>query len=316
MYPIFGYTLPAGLLALASLHAPAASSSPRILPGLRASLVCAYDFEHPAPDDPARELDQGASGAALLLVNGGSAMRVADSPAGSGPGHSLQTRQITTTPPVPDDWKSGNYQAGGLPALAPFRAAAGITLMGWVKSTAPALRPALDLAAKAPGGRYPGVCLFGLLHGASDGHHVRALVEFIHVDGKLRLVALGRRRDAGPALVLAASAEPDTILPPDTWVHLAATFDYTRGVCVLYRDGHPLDTLPLRAGDPWALAEDREPAGCSDTLPTGIKIGGSHPQNTRDRNPFDGRFDDLFFFNRALSPEEILRQYAHARARD
>jgi hypothetical protein len=44
-------------------------------------------------------------------------------------------------------------------------------------------------------------------------------------------------------------------------------------------------------------------------LPTGIKIGGSYPQNTQERNPFDGRFDDLMFFDRALTAEEVRLQF-------
>lgn len=297
--------LAAALVLAAAL--PAAAATPRILPELREALVCAYDFEHPDAGDPALERPLGVSEIPIHLIGAPpDAMRAPDA---ARPGLSLRTRAARDGAPA---WKAGIHRDGGVPGLARFRAVSGITLMGWVKSAAPALAP----AAKSSGGRHAGVCLFGLLHGASDGHHVRALVEFIRVDGSLRLVALGRRRDDGPALVLAASAAPDAILPPDTWVHLAATFDYARGVCALYRDGRPLDTLPLPAGDPWALASEPAPASCSDTIPAGIKIGGSHPQDLRERNPFDGLFDDLMFFDRALAPDEVLRQYNHTRAAD
>ena len=138
---------------------------------------------------------------------------------------------------------------------------------------------------------------------------MRALIELIPVQGELRLIAIGRRIDDGRALVLAASASPDELLPAGRWTHLAATFDYATGTCALYRDGLPVATLPAPADDPWALAGAEAPARCSATTPSGIKIGGSHPQNTRERNPFDGRFDDLCFFNRALGAAEIVRLF-------
>ena len=277
---------------------------------LRAHLVCAYDFEHPSPDDPALELDEGPSGTAIRLINGGSSMRVAD---GARPGGrlSLQTRQLSSDHAGNDDWKAGCFapSPAGVATLARFRSASGITLMGWVKSTAPTLRPAPDTTTPAPEDRYNAIGLFGLLHGASDGHQVRALIELFPVDGRLRLVALGRRLDDGAGLFLAASEDPDRLLPPDTWVHLAATFDYATGVIALYRNGIPVKTLPPRPpGDPWNLAGAAaadSPPRASPTTPAGIKIGGSFPQNTRERNPFDGRFDDLLFFDHNLSAAEI-----------
>lgn len=301
------------LFSLPLLVGAGCASPPVPLSSLRQHLVCAYDFEHPAPDDPSVELDQGVSGTSLRLVNGGAAMRVAD---GAHPGsrRSLQTRQVSPDRAGDDDWKAGCYAPApeGVATLARFRSASGITLMGWVKSTAPALRPATDTTTPAPGDRYNAIGLFGLLHGASDGHPVRALIELFPVDGRLRLVALGRRLDDGPGLFVAAALPPDELLPPDTWVHLAATFDYSTGAVALYRDGLPLATLPPSPdGDPWNLAgpaasfpPDGTPRA-SPTTPTGIKIGGSFPQNTRERNPFDGRFDDLLFFDRALSADEV-----------
>ena len=40
-----------------------------------------------------------------------------------------------------------------------------------------------------------------------------------------------------------------------------------------------------------------------------MKIGGSFPQNTDERNPFEGRFDDIMFLDRALTPAEVLLHY-------
>ena len=45
-----------------------------------------------------------------------------------------------------------------------------------------------------------------------------------------------------------------------------------------------------------------------------MKIGGSFPQNTDERNPFDGRFDDIMFLDRALAPAEVLAAYERFRA--
>jgi hypothetical protein len=145
---------------------------------------------------------------------------------------------------------------------------------------------------------------------------VRALIEFIHVEGRLRLIALGRRLDDGAGLVLAATSGPDELLPPHTWVHLAATFDFATGAIALYRDGEPVEAELVTPGDPWRLADGgRDSARASDTPPVGLKIGGSHPQDTRERNPFEGRFDDLLFFERALTPAELRAVFAAAAGR-
>lgn len=296
------------LLALALLSAAPLRAAISLPEALRPHLVCAYDFEHPSPDAPAVELDQAVSGTPLRLVNGGADMRVPD---GAHPGsrHSLRTRQIAPGRAGNDDWKAGCFSPapGGVASLTRFRSAAGVTLMGWVKSTAPALRSAPDTNTPAPDDRYNAVCLFGLLHGTSDGHPVRALIELFPVEGRLRLVALGRRLDERPGYFLAAIGSPDELLPPDTWVHLAATFDYATGAIALYRDGRPLPTLPPSPiDDPQlVLAATSAPLRSSPTAPVGIKIGGSFPQNTRERNPFDGRFDDLLFFDRALSADDV-----------
>ena len=42
----------------------------------------------------------------------------------------------------------------------------------------------------------------------------------------------------------------------------------------------------------------------------GIKISGSFPQNTAERNPCNCRMDDLMFVAGVVTPEEIAAQYA------
>ena len=134
---------------------------------------------------------------------------------------------------------------------------------------------------------------------------MRALLELINVNGELRLVALGRRIDDGASQTFAASQDWQQLLPQGEWVHLAATFDYTTGEMALYRNGKPLDGFYVSPGDPWQV----DGTGTSDTLPRGYKIGGSYPQNTREQNPCNCRFDSLMFLDRAATPEEVKQQY-------
>src|SRR5690606_20435875 len=127
---------------------------------------------------------------------------------------------------------------------------------------------------------------------------------------ELRLVALGRRIDDGRSWVFAAAAPWSTLLPPDEWAHLAATFDFARGEMRLYANGEPLAGDYTSGGDPWALRESDGPHFTSATDPAGIKIGGSFPHNTAEANPCNCRMDDLMFFDRVLSADEIAAQYA------
>lgn len=284
-------------------------SADAVLPALRAHLVAHYDFDHPAAD-PASEADQGPSGTMIRLVNGGAAMRVADN-AYAGSGHALQTRQVNASLQGNDDWKAGVYDGDGVVSLGRFGRAAGITLMGWVKPTGS--NPGADSTTTAAGDSYNSIGLFGLLSGASDGHAVRALVELITVSGTMRLVALGRRIDAGDSHVLAAAADWRTLLPDDTWTHLSATFDFDAGTMALYRNGLPLAASYTAGGDRWAVAGGVEPDVTSAAPPAGIKIGGSYPQNSQEKNAFTGRFDDLMFFDRALTAPEISAQFARFR---
>lgn len=302
--------LAAPLLALAAAVGGCAGAASA--PALSPHLVVRYDFEHPVPGDSALEQDLGSSGTPLSLVNGGAAMRVADG-AHEGSTHSIQTRQVNPAVQGNDDWKAGTFSATGVPTLRAFSQAREITIMGWVKPTGP--HPGPNSLTAAPGDRYNAVGLMGILTGSSTGHDVRALLEVITVADTLRLVALGRRVDSGRSQTYAAREPWEALLPLDRWTFLAATFDFDGSTMALYRDGRPLDGFYAAPGDPWEVAGPPEPDLTSAAHPRGMKIGGSFPQNTMERNPFNGRFDDLVFLDRALTPEEVLREYRRFRPR-
>ena len=277
-----------------------------VFPSLAPDLVAYYDFEHPARANPAVERDLGHSGTDLSLVNGGAGMRVRDRG-----GHAIQTRQLNPTVAGNDDWKAGVYSAGGLPSLRAFNAVRQVTVMGWFKVTGPL--PALNSTTPAPEDRYNAIGLAGVLTGSSDGHAVRALLEVIDVSGELRVVALGRRVDGASSQTFAAAMDWRSVLPRGEWVHLAATFDFDTGELALYRNGRALDGFYTVPGDPWAVAGPPEPDVTTASDPAGIKIGGSFPQNTLERNPCDCRMDGLMFLARAASPGEVWRQYLWSR---
>jgi hypothetical protein len=276
-----------------------------VLPSLRPDLVSYYDFEHPVGGNPAQESDRGFSGTTIDLLNGGAAMRVRDS-AFPGGGHSIQTRQINPTAEGNDDWKAGTYSATGVPTLRAFNAAKEASIMGWFKVTGP--NPGLDSETPDPSDHYNAVGLAGLLSGDSQGHDVRALLEVIDVSGTLRVVALGRRIDGGASQTFAADQDWQSILPPGRWVFLAASFDFDRGTMRLYKDGRPLSGFYTTAGDPWEVGTPGTHR-TSPTDPRGIKIGGSFPQNSAEKNPCDCRLDGLMFLNRAVTGEEVWQQY-------
>ena len=292
------------LLVSASTHA----DSGMVLPALSTDLICHYDFDHPAEGDASKETDLGLSGTVLHLVNGGASMRIEDS-AYPTAAQSLQTQQVNPAVNGNDDWKAGMYEINGVATLDAFNAVAGITLMGWVKPTG--TNPNLNSMTPTPADTYNAVGLFGLLSGTSDGHAVRALLEVIKVSGTPRLVALGRRDDADNSLILAADDDWEALLPGNTWTHLAATFNFDEGTMALYRNGEPLPASYTVAGDRWNITGGLEPDVTSASDPAGIKIGGSFPQNTAERNAFNGRFDDLMFFDRALTAGEVQAQFAH-----
>lgn len=312
MKPVRGHRFPAFAAALlcasaAVLTGPvSATATPAdagpVFPGLARHLVAYYDFEHPVAGNPALERDLGRSGTDIALVNGGHRMRVPDRG-----GQVLRTRQVQPAVAGNDDWKAGVYAAGGVPTLRAFNAAREITVLGWFKVTGDL--PAPNSTTPDPDDRYNAIGLAGVLAGGSDGHAVRALLEVIDVGGEPKVVALGRRVDGAASQTFAADADWQTLLPRDTWVHLAATFDFDTGELALYRDGRALPGRYTVAGDPWAIAGPPEPDRTSPTDPAGLKIGGSFPQDTAEANPCDCRMDGLAFLDRALSPAQVWRQY-------
>jgi len=261
-----------------------------------------YDFDHPVDDDASREHDRGHSGTALWLVNGGGAMRVADE-AYPGAGMALETRQVNPEQRGNDDWKAGVFDRDGVASLKAFSAVCGITLAGWVKPLGSHPNP--NSMTEDPDDAFGAVGLFGVLSGTSEGHLVRALLEVITVNDELRLVALGRRFDDGESLLLVADAPWETLLPAGVWTHLTATFDFDNGAIALYRNGKLLPATYTSDEDRWQVQGDPEPDASSPRLPNGIKIGGSYPQNTEERNPFNGRFDDLQFYSRSLNAAQV-----------
>jgi hypothetical protein len=277
-----------------------------VLPSLEPDLVAHYDFEHPVVDDPGREQDRGLSGTDIALVNGGAAMRTGDG-AHRGSTQSMQTQQVNPDAAGNDDWKAGVYAAGGVPTLRAFNAARQVTVMGWFKMTGPHPNP--NSNTPDPADRYNAVGLAGVLSGDSEGHAVRALLEVINVSGELRVVALGRRVDGSSSQTFAADADWQSILPQGEWVFLGATFDFDTGTMQLYRNGEPLDGFYTVTGDPWAVAGEPEPDVTSATDPAGIKLGGSFPQNTEERNPCNCRMDSLMFLDRVVTAGEMRAQY-------
>lgn len=281
----------------ASATSAGAGHRPGVVPSLARNLVAYYDFEHPASGG-AVERDQGRSGTDLRVLNG--APRVRD-----GLRHALQTGQNSDVASN-DDWKAGVYSPTGVPSLRAFNAARQITVMGWFKTTG--VNPSPNTVTEDPSDYYNAVGLAGVLTGDSDGHAVRALLEVINVNGELKVVALGRRIDGGASQTFAASAPWQEVLPPGEWVHLAATFDYDTGEMALYRNGRALDGFYTVTGDPWLLAGDPEPDVTTASDPRGIKIGGSFPQNTVERNPCNCRMDELIFLDKVATPKEIALQ--------
>ncbi|MGC5022397.1 LamG-like jellyroll fold domain-containing protein [Micromonospora sp. DT47] len=301
--------LAAGVMAGAG--APPAQADPDhprdVHPHLRSHLVAHYDFDHPVQGDVALERDQGRSGTEIELVNGGAAMRVADH-AYKGSGNSLQTRQVNPAEAGNDDWKAGIWSASGVRTLRAFSGVEGTTVMGWFKLEMDS--PALNSTTANPTDRFNAIGLAGVLTGDSDGHGVRALLELIDVNGELRLVALGRRLDGGNSQTFAASEDWRTLLPMGEWVHLAATYDFSTGAMALYRNGEPLDGFYTRTDDPWRVSGPG-PHVTTASDPRGIKIGGSFPQDTLERNPCDCRMDGLMFLDSVVSASDVEKQYRY-----
>ncbi|MGC5616221.1 PQQ-dependent sugar dehydrogenase [Georgenia sp. Z1491] len=271
-----------------------------VLPELARNVVSHYTFDHPVADAPAWEDDLGRSGTDIELVNGGELMRVADA-AYPGAGLALQTQQLSPDTASNDDWKAGVYDPEGVDSLDALADAGQISIMGWFKPTGD--HPVPNSESTDPDDVFNAIGLAGVLSGDSDGHGVRALLEVIEVDGELRLVALGRRVDGAGSWTYAATMPWDEILARNEWVHLAATFDYEAGEMRLFMNGEELEG-EYTADNPWGEGTT------SGTNPAGIKIGGSFPQNDRERNAFDGRMDDIVILDAVPTPEQIAAQYA------
>ncbi|MDR6175295.1 hypothetical protein QE364_002934 [Nocardioides zeae] len=276
-----------------------------VSPGIADAVVARYDAEHPLAVDGTREEDAGASGTLLQLVGGGKQQRVRDL---AFPGSTAALRTGQRGGPADEDWRAGVWNPDGVESLGRFAGAEEITVMGWFKMSGDTY-PLPNTSTAAPDDRYNAVGLAGLLSGTSDGHGVRALLELIDVGGELKLVALGRRLDDGASQTLAADADWRSLLPADEWVHLAATFDYTTGQMRLFRNGRPLAATYTSTGDPWQV----DGTGTSDTLPRGIKIGGSYPQGGREQNPCNCTMDELVFLDEALSPGQVMAQFVRYR---
>ena len=276
-----------------------------VFPTLVPDLIAHYDFEQPVTGKLFRERDRGASATTIDLINGGAAMRVKDG-AHLKSAASIQLMQVNPTTQGEDDWKAGIYSPTGVPSLSAFNATRGATIMGWFKMTGD--NPSKNTETPDPNDFYNAIGLAGLLTGDSEGHAVRALLEIINVNGEMRLVALGRRIDGGASQTFAANDPWPSILPRDQWVFLAATFDFDHGTMALYKNGRPIAGFYAVAGDPWGSAGPG-PHPTSATDPRGIKLGGSFPQNTQERNPCNCRMDSVMFLNRVAQPVEVLLQY-------
>lgn len=279
-----------------------------VLPALQPHLVNHYTFDDPLDGSTRNgvQLDLGLDATPIYLLNG--APTIAD-PAWGGSRRALETRQIGDVPGN-DDWKAGvKFDSSEESSLSGTNHVSGISLMGWFKPLGDVFdNPSPDTNTVFPFDRFGAFGLFGLLRGdeeleSTDGHAVRALLEVINN----RVVGLGRRldyqEDSGSAQSVAPWYE---VLPPNQWTHLTATFDFDQAVVRLYRNGGLIETEDDEL-DNWETTDDVDTT--SATNAGGIKIGGSFPDNSLERNPFNGRFDELMTFNRALTSEAVLAQF-------
>ncbi len=278
---------------------------PIILPSIAPNLQVFYDFEHPSSEGPHIEQDLGHSGTPLELVNGGEEMRVQDG-AHAGSQHSLLVTQIGPNELGNNDWKAGVWQEAGVQTLSAFASSKGATIMTWVKRIGEG--PALNTQTPDdPSDIYNAMGLAGILSGDSDGHSVRFLLELISIDGTLRLVALGRRVDGDRSQIYIADEDYRSLLPQNEWIHLAGVFNFEDGTIDLYRNGQALSGFYRHDDNPWNVG--LEGSSSSATNPRGIKIGGSYPQNTREKNPGQSRLDEIMFIDRTVTAEEVQHQF-------
>ncbi|MCA9259576.1 MAG: hypothetical protein KDA61_10275, partial [Planctomycetales bacterium] len=257
-----------------------------ILRSLSPSLINHYTFDDPLVDgfvgnefESPVERDLGRDATAIQLLNG--APRIADGAWGQSR-FALETAQVSATP-TNDDWKAGVFfESSAASTLASSNHVAGLTLMGWFKPLGDASQnPSPNTNTTFSGDYFNAFGLFGILRGdegglATDGHAARALIEVI--DGKL--VALGRRLDSQPNAARAQTVAPwHQVLVPGQWSHITAVFDYDGGSIALYRNGLPVATQTLGIAN-WQTTPGVDLTSASNA--GGIKIGGSHPNNTME----------------------------------
>jgi hypothetical protein len=279
-----------------------------VVPSLQPYVINHYTFDNPEGGDIGSpvELDLGSDATNIELVNG--APRVADTP-WFGSQYSLETGQRNTDDN--DDWKAGVFfQSSDESTLAGSNQVTAITIMGWFKPLGDVdNNPSPNTNTENPFDTFNAFGLAGLLRGdddtdGTDGHSVRALLEV--VGG--RVVGLGRRLDdQNGSGRRSSAAEWFDVMPPGQWTHLAATFDFDQGEIELYKNGAPLESDDAETSS-WEVSEETD--FTSPTNAGGIKIGGSHPNNSEEQNPFNGRIDELMFFNKWLTPAEVQAQFA------
>jgi hypothetical protein len=296
------------LPAIAAALVTATFSQAAVLENLRPYLVNHFTFDNPLGGDihSSVEVDLGLDHTNINLVNG--APRVADG-AWGGSQYSLQSGQINLLDN--DDWKAGiQFSSSEESTLVGTKHVTGITLMGWFKPLGDeSNNPSPNTNTGFPFDRFNAFGLFGLLRGDenmedTDGHSVRALIEVIggHITG------LGRRLDDQPGSGTVRSVEDwDQVMTPEAWTHITATFHFDIGTVDLYKNGLPMEQENLDTFSWQSTGEEVEYT--SNTAAGGIKIGGSFPDNSEERNPFNGRIDELMAFNKWLSPAEVLAQY-------
>ena len=83
-------------------------------------------------------------------------------------------------------------------------------------------------------------------------------------------------------------------VPPNTWVHLAGTYDEGAATDVLYVNGEAVVTKPLTGPTRFA----------TDTTPV---ILGGNTNGSAVTEVFPGRLDEIALYDRALSPLEIAQ---------
>jgi len=282
-------------------------STAAVLESLQPYLVDHYTFDNPLNADlqSTVELDLGSDATNIQLVNG--APRVADG-AWWGSQYSLETGQKNSAPN--DDWKAGvMFSSSAESTLAGTNHVAGITIMGWFKPLRVDMsNPSPNTNTENPDDFYNAFGLAGLLRGdrftdGLDGHAVRALLEVIN--GKV--TGLGRRLDSQNGNGSRASVDDwHSVMPSGSWTHLTATFDFDDGEIFLYKNGLPLASSVADTGS-WNVDENVNLTSSSNA--GGIKIGGSYPDNSQEKNPFTGRLDELMFFNKFLSDAEVAAQF-------